>query len=59
MSSSPPMTGRTPLSPALIRATQARRYSPSESATSSGATARFAWLAAASVSSASAATLSG
>src|SRR4029077_7897701 len=31
-------TGRTPLSPALIRDTQARTYSPSDCATSAGAT---------------------
>src|SRR2546421_4164481 len=45
----PTTTGRMPLSPARIRASQARAYSLREPATIAGETARVAWLAAASV----------
>src|SRR5579862_4404413 len=46
----PPTTGSTPLSPPRTRAKYAFRYSPSDVATSAGATARSAWAEAFSVS---------
>ncbi len=46
---SPAMTGRTPLSPALILASEALKYSPTESAVISAGTASSAWRAAFSV----------
>ena len=52
----PATTGSTPASPALTRANAPRRYSPRVLARISGATARSAWVAAASDCSSSTST---